>query len=335
MNMTEYTLFLDESTSDDDNFVCMGGFAIKNDDITLLREKINKIRKVIWDETYIEQNNPTLHAVELNTIYHKRKSNHLEEYIHRDEYTIFLQKDPEEIRNIYETIYQELSIILKTMNVTVFACVVDKNNYEYLYGNKRTDNIYHICLESIMENYIHFLNDKNAVGSIIYESRNSPSRNDAYSLDEKMFNAFCAVKVANKGLLHTTQKSTLFRLRTFTFQRKSGSALCLAFADFIVYNVSKMQHIKELNNRTEFMNKIYANAYNGSNKIELKDLRDYFGIQILPIDIRLIQELKVENKKLRKKVKNQKNDISKLKKKNIKLIKEKEQIIEETKEQKE
>ena len=51
--MTEYTLYLDESTSEDKNFICVGGFAIKNDDITLLRERMNKIRKIIWDEEYI------------------------------------------------------------------------------------------------------------------------------------------------------------------------------------------------------------------------------------------------------------------------------------------
>lgn len=35
--MTEYTLFLDESTSDDKNFICVGGFAIKNKSIDKLR----------------------------------------------------------------------------------------------------------------------------------------------------------------------------------------------------------------------------------------------------------------------------------------------------------
>ncbi|MDY3795678.1 MAG: hypothetical protein SOZ81_03050 [Agathobacter sp.] len=326
--MTEYTLYLDESTSEDKNFICVGGFAIKNDDITLLRERMNKIRKIIWDEEYISQNNPVLHSTELNVIFKNRNNAYLSSYISNDEYRVFIGKTSEEIKNIYNSIYQELCLILKTMDVTVFCCVINKENYEYLYHEKHVDDYYHICLETIVENYIHFLDDKNSVGSIIYENRNSPCRNDSNSLDVKMYNNFCAMKLENKGMINLTQKSTLFRLRTFDYQRKSGGNLCLAFADFVIYNTSKMQHIEQ-NNRSEFMNKLYNNAYNGNNKIEDKDLRDYFGIRVLPIDIRLIQNLKSQNKLMKKKIKNQNNKIHKLEKKNKKLLEEKNDLVQQ------
>lgn len=146
-----------------------------------------------------------------------------------------------------------------------------------------------------------------------------------------MYDTFCAMKLENKGMINLTQKSTSIRLRMFNYQRKSGDNLCLAFADFIIYNISKMQHI-EFNNRTEFMNKIYNNSYNGSYDVETKDLREYFGIRILPIDIRLLQRLKTQNQVMKKKIKNQNNSISKLHRKNKKLIEEKEQLLQQIQE---
>lgn len=329
--MTEYTLFLDESISEDKNFICVGGFAIKNDDIPLLREKMEKIRNIIWDKTYIKTNNPVLHSTELNILYKNRANNYLESYISHDEYRVFVGKDSKEIKQIYDSIYQELCLILKLLGITVFSCAINKENYEYLYDKKHVDDYYHVCLESIVENYIHFLNDCNGVGSIIYEARNNPYRNDSYSPDARMYDTFCAMKLENKGMINLTQKSTSIRLRMFNYQRKSGDNLCLAFADFIIYNISKMQHI-EFNNRTEFMNKIYNNSYNGSYDVETKDLREYFGIRILPIDIRLLQRLKTQNQVMKKKIKNQNNSISKLYRKNKKLIEEKEQLLQQIQE---
>jgi len=328
--MTEYTLFLDESTSEDKNFICVGGFAIKKDDVPLLRAKMQKIRQIIWDDVYITQNNPVLHSTELNVLYKNRNNHYLSSYICNDEYRVFVGKDGKEIKRIYDSIYQELCIILKTIDITVFCCVIDKENYEYLYNKKHVDDYYHICLETIVENYIHFLDDRNAVGSIIYEARNSPCRNDAKSLDVKMYNNFCAMKLENKGMINVTQKSTLYRLRDFNFQRKSGDNLCLCFADFIIYNTAKMQHIEE-NNRSEFMNKIYNASYNGNNEVVDKDLRDYFGIRILPVDVRLILNLKTQNKLMKKRIKNQNNNISKLIKKNQKLIEEKDSLQQQIK----
>jgi len=328
--MTEYTLFLDESTSEDKNFICVGGFAVKNEDISILREKMNKIRQVIWDKEYIQQNNPVLHSTELNVLFKNRSNEYLSSYIKNDEYRVFLGKTGEEIKILYEKIYQELCLILKTINITIFSCVINKDNYEYLYDKKHVDDYYHICLETIVENYIHFLDDKNGVGSIIYEARNSPCRNDSNSLDVKMYNNFCAMKLENKGMINLTQKSTLYRLRMFDYQRKAGENLCLAFADFIIYNISKMQHI-ECNNRSEFMNKIYNNSYNGNNNIEDKDLRDYFGIRVLPTDIRLIQNLKTQNRTMKKRIKNQNNENHKLERKNRKLLEEKNELIQRLK----
>lgn len=308
--MTEYTLFLDESTSDDKNFICVGGFAIKNKSIDKLRSKINDIRKLIWDDEYIAKHDPILHSTELNLIHSHRNDGFLSSYIKREEYNIFATKNAEEIHKIYLSIYHELCMILKSFDITIFSCIINNDNYKYIYDGKFTDDYYHICLETIIENYIYFLNDKKGVGSIIYEARNSINRNDSFSPDEKMFNNFCAIKSQNKGIINSTPKSTLIRLRNFEYQRKSGQNLCLGLADFIIYNISKMQHIED-KNRNEFMHKIYNNAYNG-NYTDDKNLRDYFGIRVLPEDIRLVSNLKEQNEHMRKKIKNQKNEINKL-----------------------
>ena len=226
-------------------------------------------------------------------------------YAKHAEYRVLANKVNDDIRCIYNRIYQELCLILKHIDITIFCCVINKNNYKYLYDGKYIDDFYDICIETIIENYIHFLDDNNAVGSIVYEARNSPNRNDSNSLDVKMFNNFCAIKLQNKGMPNLTLKSTCYRLRNFTFQRKSGENLCLSFADFIVYNVSKMQHI-EPENRNEFMKKIYNASYNGNNRIEDKDLRDYFGIRVIPFDIIKFKDLEIQNKIMKKKIKNQK-----------------------------
>lgn len=329
--MNEYVLYLDESSRDDENFLSVGGFIIKKTDVSILREKMNDVRKLIWDEDYIKSNNPILHSTELNRVYKNRSDTNSSIYITHEEYRILAAKQKDEISNIYKDIYAKLCVILKKMDITILGCVIDKSAYNYLYSDKYVDDYYNIAIETIIENYIHFLDGVNGVGSIIYESRNSPFRNDAYSPDVRMYNNFCSIKTENKGMKNLSMKSTLFRLRDFSFQRKSGDGLCLAFADFVVYNMSKMQHIKELDNRTEFMKKLYDSSYNGNFLITDKDVRDYFGIKVLPIDMNLINNLKIENRKIKSAIKNYKYDIRKLSRKNKQLIDEKGKLKEKLK----
>lgn len=331
--MEKYTLFLDESSDKDKGILLVAGFAIPNSQLDIFSNSILDVKRIIWEEDYIKDNTTILHCTELKTIYSNRRNPDLYRYINRPEYKLFKKMDHTHIKDIYDKIYIKLCEIIKTFDITVFGCKVDETKFKYIFDNsqKILEDPYNIALEVIIENFTHYLNTKNGVGYIVYESRNAENNTDKKSPDNKMYENFCKIKSLSKGIPYINQNSITNRIRYFDIIRKTTENPGLEFADFIVFNLYKSFFIGDSKDKTEFMKKLEKSLYNGGFSENVKDLKCFYGVRNVPEDYETINYLNNEIERLRKAYKNLKTEKEKLSSKNLILKQEKEQIKEQNK----
>lgn len=331
--MEKYTMFLDESSDKDKGILLVAGFAIPNSQLDLFSKSILDVKRIIWEDDYIENNNTILHCTELKTIYSNRRNPDLYRYINRAEYKVFKKMDHIHIKDIYDKVYIKLSEIIKTFDITVFGCKVDETKFKYLFetSQKILEDPYNMALQVIIENFTHFLNNKNGVGYIVYESRNAENNADKKSPDIKMYENFCKIKSVSKGIPYINQNSITNRIRYFDIVRKITENPGLEFADFIAFNLYKSFFIGDTKDKTEFMKKIEKSLYNGGFSESVKDLKCFYGIRNIPEDYETINFLNKELDRLKRAYKNLKNEKEKLSSKNTILKQEKDQIKEQNK----
>ena len=213
------------------------------------------------------------------------------------------------------------------------CCKVDEAKFKYLFeaSQKILEDPYNMALQVIIENFTHFLNNKNGVGYIVYESRNAESNADKKSPDIKMYENFCKIKSVSKGIPYINQNSITNRIRYFDIIRKTTENPGLEFADFIALNLYKSFFIGDSKDKTEFMKKIEKNLYNGGFPENVKDLKYFYGVRSIPEDYETINFLNKELDRLRRSYKSLKNEKEKLLSKNTILKQEKDQIKEQNK----
>lgn len=143
--MDKYTLFLDESSDKDKGYVLVSGFAIPNSQIELFEKSILEIKKLYWEEEYINSNSTVLHCTELSLIYNNRKNPELYKYIKRSEYNFFKKLDCTQIKEKYEKMYAKLCEIMRNYK-SEFIKIVEKNIYNgnYLETDRDLRNFYGI-----------------------------------------------------------------------------------------------------------------------------------------------------------------------------------------------
>lgn len=71
----------------------------------------------------------------------------------------------------------------------------------------------------------------------------------------------------------------------------------MQFADFVAYNIIKLEGCKVKEQITDFMKQIHRMAYNGGHSISEIDQRSFWGMRVLPSYLRM-EELLSENKTL-------------------------------------
>lgn len=86
--------------------------------------------------------------------------------------------------------------------------------------------------------------------------------------------------------------------RTIVTYSKSENIAGLQFADFVAYNIIKLEGCKVKEQITDFMKQIHRMAYNGGHSISEIDQRSFWGMRVLPSYLRM-EELLSENKTLR------------------------------------
>lgn len=337
--MDEYTLYLDESKNNKGTRFAICGFIVKNTNINILEEGILEAKQCIWDNEYIQNHTPILHCVELTTIKNYSDNNtRLTRYIQKHpHYSILQNKDSASIVTIYNNIYAKLNKLLKDLNCIVIGCTIDIQKVKYIYGEQfRIDPelFFEVAMQETIENYSYFLYMNNAIGSIIYESRNNDDAQTNRAPDFKMYDNFCKIKSCNKGISFINQNMLSKTIRYLNIFNKQENVLGLQLADFIAYNI--LQNIdRPVSQYNEFMKKIMSRTYNGNFNLEDNDLRTYFGLKHLPLDFETIHSQEIEILKLRRSNNGLKRERNSLVKKNDFLTKDKETLLEENKRYKE
>lgn len=321
----EYTLFLDESYNDQTDLFCIAGCIIKNTNLSALDTAITEIKKLIWTQDELESLTPVLHSTELNIAYNNRNNPKISQYT-KAAYTVFNSKSNDEIKHIYQDVYAKFSTLVKNQDITTLCCIIDRKKFKSYYSlpsqPRLLDDWYDIAMQEILESYTHYLCKVNGVGSVIYEARSDSSANRSNSLDNKMFHNFCKVKVNGKGVAYLTNRTIYDRIRFLNIVTKKENHAGLQLADFIAFNYIKWFTRNE-NERTDFMKRIHLAAYNGNHDLSTEDLRECWGVRILPNDVLKVQNLQAELKALKKSYANLKTERNRLNRKLKTIIKEK------------
>lgn len=263
-------------------------------------------------------NNPILHCTELQKVFSGRKSNDITGI--KDEYQELKKLPAEDIEKIYHRVYGKLSQIIKKADVTVFSCIIKIQQVHDLFfidenhnGIHLIDDKYHIALQKIIENFTHYLSVNDGYGDIVYESRNALGENSAKSPDVKLINAYHKIQANNKGIVYTDSIAIQNRNRTIVTYSKNEDIAGLQLADFVAYNITKLEKCTVKQQITDFMKQIHKTSYNGGHSISEKDQRSFWGMSVLPSYLRL-EKLVSSNKSIKNAYANIKKERNKLKK---------------------
>lgn len=242
--MDSYILFLDETTPNPRfPFFCLAGCCIKETIYTeQLIPEVEQLKNDVFSNKYI-----VLHEYDIRNC-----QNPFE----------FLRS--KEKRDLF---WDSLTRVFHSADMKVFGTAIHIDNYKKLYSGHNVSDIYFVALQIILENYVHYLEKVNGIGSIILESRN---QKENLKLQNHYHNL-----VAN-GTLFLTRNAMQEHLSTISFSLKSDNSIGLQLADFIPNSVTRNcfgykqktpSLISELNNK----------FYDG-----FVGLPDRFGIKCIP-----------------------------------------------------
>lgn len=254
--MEKYTLYLDESTTHKGNYqnqvFSMAGVIIKNADYYILESELNCIKTKLWYDIP----NPTqiiLHQMEVNEATHNRNKKHEFDRFKKNGFRVLL--------------YNGLSSLFDTGLLTVLGTTIklDALNQYFVKGIK--SDPYLISLQMIMENYCHFLFRNNAVGEIIYESRNQTE-------DERMRNRFYHIKLM--GSMYIDANIMNKYLLSIVFEKKENNNTGLQIADFVP-NYFARKALGLPTSKISIDKKLRIYRYDGG-----LNLRNRFGVKNMP-----------------------------------------------------
>lgn len=314
----EYVLFLDESEFKTSKTFAIAGIALKKEYVPILEQGLEDIKKLLWTEQYITNNKPILHCTELQKVFDNRKNDNISGV--KEEYQEFIKKTDEDIEKIYYQVYGRMSQLLKKVNATVFSCIIKLQQLYDLFfiddthdGIHLIDDKYNIALQKIIENYTHYLSVNDGYGDVVYESRNNIGENSSKSPDIKLINVYHKIQANSKGIVYTDSNIIQNRNRTIVTLSKNDNLAGLQLADFVSYNIIKLEGCNIEQQKTDFMKQIHRLTYNGGHSIDEKDQRSFWGMRILPSYLRM-EELITSNKSLKNAYNNIKKERNKLKK---------------------
>ena len=275
----EHILYLDESKSVDNIFV-IAGFAIPLKNEPSLEKKFDELKRRTWPNLINNESRPVFHAVE------------------------HLRKRPEA--------FLEMIRIAREEEGKAFACVLKLDEIYELYGDSDVnkskelnhydfiDNEFNIALQKVIENYTHYLYKNNAFGKTMYEGRNNEDQLWFNSPDFYLKANYQTIVANNKGLGYINDAAVKYCNTGFSVKQKKEDVAGLQIADTIAYVLAKcMSPNVSTNDEVEKMfDEIYHMAYNGGFNPKEKDLKNYYGIRILPEFLRTVKiEREIRDKK--------------------------------------
>lgn len=237
----EYYLFLDETKPNAHGmYFALGGYAISKEDYeNVLIPKLSEIKK----ETMPNSNLP-LH------LYDMRKNINGFEFLTDNK--------------IRTKLYSGIKNLIKQLDITVFVASIDTNKYKNMYYNHIND-VYDITLQTILENFVHFLIEKNATGSFFVESRNEK---------ENKYLQICYYRLLTGGTLYIDSKTIMNKLSALSFPLKSDNNLGVQLADFIP--VSFLRQVTGTKDYMGLYNLFKQKLYKSNN-----EMPDRFGFKQL------------------------------------------------------
>lgn len=260
--MNEYTLFLDESYTYSNNgknpAFAVGGFIVKNSDILSVNTKIDALKKEIWKDLPTPTD-AILHELDLKDALNRNvKRKNLDA-----NYVRF--RDDKKLANL---LYKRISKIVKSENIYTVGCVVIKDRYFDNFPRIIGNEISLVCMQIIIENYVHFLFKNDATGVIVYESRDS--------MDTTMLRRF--YQIASIGTMYVKPDAIQQRISQFAFVHKKANCQCLQLADFIPNIIARKMSNKTIYaNTKDLINNIMLKSYDGTN-----NNKDRYGIKTVP-----------------------------------------------------
>lgn len=205
--MKEFFLFLDESknTPPSDHFA-LGGFAIEKTAYYKICDDIREIKKAVFgDEDII------LHETELRMA-------------RKDIYKVMRRSEK---RTFF---WQEMGRIFDENEIVVFTAVINPNKLKTTYSSMFLHDEYFVCLEVILENFAHFLEKENAVGTVYLESQNPKA-------DNRLSNYF--YQLVKRGTRHLSNHALRKQITGINFYQKADLNIGLQIADFIPNTLKK------------------------------------------------------------------------------------------------
>ncbi len=127
-----------------------------------------------------------------------------------------------------------------------------------------------------------------------------------------MINIYHKIQANNKGIVYTDSMAIQNRNRTIVAYSKNENIAGLQLADFVAYNIIKLEGCKVDQQITDFMKQIHRMSYNGGHSILERDQRSFWGMRVLPSYLRM-EELLSSNKSLKNAYANIKKERNKLK----------------------
>lgn len=243
--MNTYYLFLDESNTNGNNInhLCLAGVIIeKNVYEKQIVPYINSIKNDIFDNTQI-----ILHESEIRAA--------------KNAYTPM--RIPEK-RNLF---WNSLRNTFEKYKITTIGSAIHTYDYKKVYSEHYLNNEYFIVLQIVLENFVHFLQENNAVGSIYIESRN-------HADDTQLKNIYH--KIIANGTLFFNQNAFQDKLLNLNFLIKADNNVGLQLADFIPGALNRKCSGLQPKNPT-IIDLIEDNLYDGN-----CNLKDRFGFKVMP-----------------------------------------------------
>ena len=204
----EYYLFLDETKPNaHGDYFALGGYAILKEDYeNILVPKLQKIKTDLMPDP-----NLPLH------LYDMRKNIKGFEFLSD--------------MNVRNSLFDRIKQLIKDLPINIFVASINKKKYSNMYHDKIND-VYDITLQTILENFVHFLIENNATGSFFVESRNSI---------ENKYLQVCYYRLLTGGTLYIDSNTIMDKLSILSFPLKSDNNLGVQLADFIP--VSFIRHM--------------------------------------------------------------------------------------------
>ena len=244
--MKRYYLFLDESKPNGTNIkhICLGGVIIEEETYKkIIIKDINAIKNLVFGNTEV-----ILHESELRVA----KGDYSE------------MRKPEK-RSLF---WNELNRVFTNVNITTIGAAIDIEKYKSIYESSSLNDEYFIVLQIVLENFIHFLQKNDAIGSVYIESRD-------YKKDKELRNIY--YKIIANGTLYLNANSFQDKLLdSLNFAIKEDNNIVVQLADFVPGTLNRK--CNGLNPKIPSISAaIESNLYSGT-----CNLSERFGFKVMP-----------------------------------------------------